>query len=112
MGTDVVMARETKLTVIAVKRWLERNTVAGGPAGYTYAGLGEDASRFVPQDHWIHARRVAYGSFAVRMQIGAAHAHGRHAHLHLARSWAGDFALGDAKLPQPDQFGNAHRVTG
>ena len=92
--------------MVAVESGFQRGAGARRPTRHANPGSDYRARRFVPQHHGIFARRIAHGSFGVRVDVGAADPYRVDPHLHLARPRLFDLPIGQAKFARSHQFGN------
>src|SRR5206468_2843235 len=107
---NVVVAAQTKLTVIAIKRRLKCPAVARNEPTNASPRLHDRSCRLMSEYHRINVRSAADPALAVSMKIGSADAYGLDADLHFA--WSGIFNRHVSK-PEclgSDEFRSLHGI--
>jgi hypothetical protein len=93
-----VAATSAELAVITIERRLEGSAIAAFPSGNSRAGLIDNTSRLMAQDHRVHARRIADGTFRIVVKVGPTKADGSDTHTNLTRARLGLRAFGEPEV--------------
>jgi len=106
----IVATTQTKLAVIAIKRWLKCPAVSRSESTNTGPRFYDLSCRLVSEYHRVDIRSAADTALAVGMQIGPADAYSLNPDLDLSRSRIFNRYVGKPDPAGSDEFRSLHRI--